>query len=95
MSIYDAALTVKERNALKKHVSGLQDEIDLLRTLVARGIGDCPDNATLDLLDAAKAAETLAKLELAQKRLIAKHDDELHNAWITALNDADAEKDNS
>ena len=88
MSLYDAALTARERNALKKHTSSLQDEINLLRTLINRSLTD----DLLDIDTLCKAIDSLTKAELAKHRLQTKPDDELKLAFSQALNSLDAEE---
>jgi seryl-tRNA synthetase len=84
MNFYDDTLTSAERRALKKKTTDLQDEIDLVRTLIKREMSE-----TADIEAICKAAETVAKLTKAQKSLAAKADDELKLALATALNALD------
>jgi hypothetical protein len=67
MRFYDAQLTSAERRALKKHTHDLQDEIDLARTLITRELGE-----TADIEAICKAMETITKMALARRRLVAQ-----------------------
>ena len=87
MSIYDSILSKPELKMLRKHSHSLQDEIELLQVTIRHGV----ESKTLGLDDLCQAAESIARLKLAQRKLESKGDDELQRAFLQALKDVDAE----
>ncbi len=85
-SIYAAVLEPKEKRAIKRAAGHLlEDEIDLLRTLINRTLS--PEaSIDIELIEAiTKAVDTIARAMKVQRSLQPKQDDSLRQAFLDAL----------